>query len=163
MFNRISVVRHGLYEHDLYSVWEGIKARCQNQNNTSFNSYGGRGIKICKEWQNNFKLFFHWAIQNGWKSGLQIDRIDNDKGYMSSNCRFVTPRKNVCNRRDKFKSRYGIGVRKYGKRFYSLIYIYNRPKYLGMFDTPKEASLQRDLVLREFDWTLQKQKERIHQ
>lgn len=71
--------------------------RCTNPNSTCFPRYGGRGITVCHEWRtrNNFK---EWALSHGYRNDLTIDRIDNDKGYSSDNCRWVTPSQNCCNR-----------------------------------------------------------------
>lgn len=57
--------------------------------------YGGRGIKICQQWREDFKKFYDWSIENGWKEGLEIDRIDPDGDYEPSNCRYVTKAFNV--------------------------------------------------------------------
>jgi hypothetical protein len=73
----------------LYAVWNGIKQRCLNKNNTSYHNYGGRGIKIDDKWANNYQSFYEWAMRAGYKEGLEIDRINNDGDYCESNCRFV--------------------------------------------------------------------------
>lgn len=71
----------------LYSVWFDMRTRCENPNHKSFMRYGGRGIKVCREW-NDFQDFYNWALPL-YSSGLQLDRIDNDGNYQPSNCRFV--------------------------------------------------------------------------
>ena len=70
-------------------VFHGMKDRCYNPKNPRFKRYGGRGITICQEWLEDPALFFNWAISNGWSLGLQIDRKENDLGYIPDNCRFV--------------------------------------------------------------------------
>ena len=86
-----------LSNHPLRAKYDDLKNRCYNKNNTSYKWYGGRGIKVCDEWKNNFKSFYDWAIENNWQKGLQIDRIDNNKNYAPDNCRFVTPKENIRN------------------------------------------------------------------
>ena len=83
----------------IYQIWQGIKGRCNNIHNTRFHRYGGRGIKVCKEWENDFSSFYTWAINNGYADDLTIDRIDNDRGYAPDNCRWSTP-KGQCNNRE---------------------------------------------------------------
>lgn len=95
----------------IYQVWKSIKYRCNNPNNKSFKNYGGRGIKVCDEWQNNFLLFYNWAIDNGYKeeklsnglNRLTIDRIDNDGNYEPNNCRWVTNLENARNKKRRTK------------------------------------------------------------
>lgn len=81
---------HGLVYHPLYHKWNGIKMRCYSLKYKSYHTYGGRGIKVCDEWLNNFMAFYDWSIANGWQDGLQIDRINNDGNYEPGNCRYVT-------------------------------------------------------------------------
>lgn len=81
-----------------HGLWNNMLQRCNNPKNTRWDDYGGRGIKVCDEWQ-DFAAFHAWAMANGYAPGLQIDRINNDGDYEPLNCRFVTPSENQRNKR----------------------------------------------------------------
>lgn len=70
-----------------------MRMRCENKNSQRFKYYGAKGIKICEEWS-NFMPFHDWAIANGWRKGLSIDRIDSNKDYSPDNCEWVTVSEN---------------------------------------------------------------------
>lgn len=91
---------HGLVNHPLYRIWDGMKRRCNGSSGKKqdIKNYFEKGIKVCDEWINDFEKFYNWAITNHWQKGLQIDRINNGKGYSPDNCRFVTPKINMNNR-----------------------------------------------------------------
>lgn len=88
--------RHNLKNHKLYGVWSSMKARCYNGKTAQYENYGGKGVTVCEEWKNDFITFFRWAIQNGWKEGLQLDKDTKGNGlvYSPETCCFVTPKKN---------------------------------------------------------------------
>ena len=90
---------HGKSYHRLYGVWRGIKQRCYYDKHVNYKNYGGRGIDVCSEWKDSFEVFYNWSIDNGYKKGLEIDRIDNYKGYSPVNCRYVTKEENNNNKR----------------------------------------------------------------
>ena len=81
----------------LYRVYHGMKERCYNENCKTFNYYGGKGVKICDEWLNDFDTFYEWSIKNGYQDGLSIDRIDVDGDYSPDNCKWVTQKEQASN------------------------------------------------------------------
>lgn len=92
-------VTHHQTNTRLYSIWSGIKRRCYNQHDKSYQKwYGSKGIMMCDEWKNNFISFRDWSISNGYAEGLTIDRINSDGNYEPSNCRWVTPRTQATNK-----------------------------------------------------------------
>jgi hypothetical protein len=90
---------HGESKTKLYYVWLAMRNRCNRPGVNGYERYGGRGIKVCEEWMYDFPAFRDWALSNGYKEGLEIDRIDNDGNYESSNCRWVTRFENMQNTR----------------------------------------------------------------
>lgn len=90
---------HGLHNTRIYRIWKNIHQRCYNSNSPAYKYYGARGIKMCEEWNNNFLNFYDWSMQNEYTDSLTIDRIDVNKGYEPSNCRWITQAKQMRNTR----------------------------------------------------------------
>lgn len=82
--------KHGKYGTRLYRVWNNMKDRCYNEQYHNYPNYGGRGIAVCSEWRNDFQAFYKWAVDNGYRDNLTIDRTNVDGNYEPSNCRWVT-------------------------------------------------------------------------
>lgn len=87
------------WKHPLYCKWQGMKYRCYNPRAIQFHNYGARGIRMCDEWRTSFASFKDWALKNGYRAGLSIDRIDVNGNYEPSNCRFADNKTQGRNRR----------------------------------------------------------------
>ncbi len=91
---------NGLSKTRLYRNYSNIKQRCFNPNFPLYKNYGGRGIIMCDKWKNDFMSFYNWAMSNGYKENLTIDRIDVNGNYEPSNCRWITMKEQYHNRTD---------------------------------------------------------------
>ena len=94
--------KHGLGRTRLCHIWGDMKRRCYNKSHKDYKDYGGRGIIICDNWLNDFCSFYNWAMANGYKDKLSIDRIDVNGNYEPSNCRWVTIEEQARNKRNSF-------------------------------------------------------------
>jgi hypothetical protein len=90
---------HGHSHTKLYQIYATMKTRCYNKNDPAYKWYGKRGVIVCDEWKTNFLNFYNWANNNGYDSGLSIDRIDNNGNYEPSNCKWTTMYEQSFNRR----------------------------------------------------------------
>ena len=99
-----ALTKHGGTNTRLYHVWRGMIDRTERKGNRSYKNYGARGIKICKEWRENFDTFREWAIKNGYDETAKfgdctIDRIDVDGNYEPNNCRWADAKTQALNTR----------------------------------------------------------------
>ena len=87
----------------IYTEWRGIKERCNNPKNKSYKNYGGRGIKLCDEWNKDFQSWFDYVskLDHFGEEGRTLDRIDNNDGYKPGNVRWATKSEQEKNKRPR--------------------------------------------------------------
>ena len=103
--------KNGLSKTRIRFIYNNMKDRCYNKNSAGYKHYGKRGIKICKEWLEDFINFYNWAINNGYKESLSIDRIDVNGNYEPTNCKWSTFQEQIMNRTNTVKIEYN-GINK---------------------------------------------------
>lgn len=135
---------HGETGTVLHSRWRKMIARCTDKHYEEHY----KDISYCTEW-NDFLVFKQWALQNGFKEELELDRKDNTKGYSPDNCRWATRNTQVQNTRVLRKNNTSgyRGVRKLRDKWQARITIDKKTIYLGVFTTPKEAAIAYDTYI----------------
>ena len=88
----------------LYTIWCGMRQRCNNPSRDAYQLYGGKGIKVCQEWD-DFLTFKDWAEAHGYRPDLCIDRIDPSGGYCPENCQWITASENTARANKNHTSR----------------------------------------------------------
>lgn len=127
----------------IFKIWQGMRQRCNNPNDKDYEQYGGRGIKVCSEWDNSSEAFINWALQNGYADNLSIDRKDVNGNYCPENCHWATDTEQARNRRMQRSNTTGVnGVHYETKRskYRAIIYADNKKIDLGRYDTLEEAA-----------------------
>lgn len=154
---RMTGIKNPLCHTKLGSIYTEILQRCYNENNDSYEYYGGRGISVCEEWldkQSGMENFYNWAIENGYEEGLTIDRKDNNGNYEPSNCRwtdrFVQAR-NQRIRKDNTSGYKGVSYDKRRKKWKAFLYRKNKLVDKKYFDKKEEAILYREELEKRID------------
>lgn len=100
------ITTHDCTHEPWYPTYKAMMARCghcEGGKESDLRLYRDRGITVCELWQKSPRAFGDWLLAHGWRKGLQIDRIDNSRGYLPDNCRVVTPKENNNNRRNTLR------------------------------------------------------------
>lgn len=149
------VKTHGMSGSRTYSSWHQMLQRCKNPNNSRYHQYGGRGIKVCEQWE-RFENFF--ADMGFVPQGMSIDRINNDGNYEPGNCRWATSFEQSNNMKNNVRLKFNgetktvseiakiTGIKKVTiytrfKRGWPLHKLFDSPKCKSpKFDQPKEEA-----------------------
>lgn len=97
-----SGIKGNITEEPLYITYISMHERCERKTHINYPNYGGRGISVCDDWcgKDGFLNFKKWSNTSGWRKGLSLDRIDNDKGYSPDNCKWSTRSEQNFNKRN---------------------------------------------------------------
>lgn len=146
--------KHGARAKDnrkdrLYQCWADMKQRCLNPNNQRYSRYGERGITVCSEWL-DYIPFKNWALANGYKKILTLDRENNDGNYEPNNCRWATREIQTINR-NKMKTNtsgyIGVSYSKIRNKWSASICFRGNRVHIGRFNTSLESAIARDTYI----------------
>lgn len=142
-------VQHGYKGTKVYSVVDSVIRRCHDVNKDNYQYYGARGITVCDSWRNNRENFCEWLEKEGFREGLQVDRIDNDRGYSPDNCRLLPNSFNNINKKGYntlgvcgvyFKEDCGI------RPYLATVRLYNKAYDIGRYSKFEDAKMVREYV-----------------
>ncbi len=107
--------KYGDSRERIHNIWYLMLYRCNNETSPAYYLYGGRGIKVCPEWDdgiNGYFKFKEWAMSNGYAETLTLERIDVNKGYTPSNCKWIPMKEQANNKQNTFYAEYNGEVKR---------------------------------------------------
>lgn len=144
---------HGMSRTRLYSIWRSMKTRCVAGRRGSSVYYHDLGIRVCREWIRSFVSFHKWAMEHGYKDGLELDRKDGNKGYFPENCRWATREQQMANtkkRRDGKTSGFkGVSWCSNVHKWRVQIGHNRKTIHVGLFDSEQDAARAYDYKARQ--------------
>jgi len=143
------LTKHGMAGTRMYHSWRHMKDRCFREKDSAYHNYGGRGVGVSDEFM-EFDGFYTWAINNGYKDWLTLDKIDNDADYSPSNCRWADKSVQAANRRATKTDGYiGVFYRKDNGKYRATVKYKCKKVYDKHFDSEEEAAIDRDRYIIE--------------
>jgi len=143
-------ITHGLSHNQFYETWKNMMGRCYNLKNKHYQSYGGRGISVCIDWQ-DLANFVSWA-ESTYIEGMTMDRINNDGNYEPTNIRWSDKTTQALNKRISKSNTSGfVGIywHKGNTKWFAQISVNKIVIYLGYFNSVQEAVQARDIYIIE--------------
>lgn len=112
-YRRDKVTKHNDWHNRVYKIYHAMLTRTKNPNHSEYKNYGGRGIIVCDEWlgEDGYKNFKEWALKNGYRDDLSIDRINVNSNYEPSNCRWATRKEQADNKTTTIRITYNNETR----------------------------------------------------
>lgn len=131
---------HGMSKTRTYKSWQRMHQRCYNPNETGYENWGGRGIKVCEQWK-EFENFY--KDMGDRPINTSLDRINNDGNYEPSNCKWSTRHEQNLNKRMQSNNKSGhVGIIWHKKASkWQAMYC---GEYLGLYETIKLAQEARN-------------------
>lgn len=142
---------HGMHDTRQYNIWATMLARTTNQKDQSYSKYGGRGITCCDKWK-TFKGFWE-DMKDTYSGALELDRINNNKGYSKENCRWTTRKIQNQNQRklpnclSKYK---GLTIQKNGNFQVRISNPESKRENLGTYEDEEFAAMVYDNKCEEY-------------
>lgn len=96
-------VTHGMTGSRLYGCYKAMMSRCYRQKDVHYHAYGERGIEVCEEWRNDSQTFISWALSNGYRDDLTIERINVNGNYEPLNCTWIPMKDQYKNKQSNWR------------------------------------------------------------